>query len=290
MWFWWGLISTVFASLSTVYIKHSLKKVSPLIITWGIFLFPTPLLLLMFLFKHQQVSVNSMFWIGVCGSSLFFVIYKLMTTSAIQSGLLSRLMPLGSFTALFMYILGLIFLGEQITLVSFIGMMCIIFGAYFLNVQAAKENIFQPLILLIRQKESALYILAMFIGCIVSIFDKTALNNTNPQNPVFTYLVENLVTIIPFTIYVMTKETHLPDKLKNHFWTLFTIGLFYTFAVIALFYAFTGGPVVLAVALRQTQMIMIMGLGFFLFSDKPPKHVWLAALIMMVGVVLIKMG
>ncbi|KKP58102.1 MAG: Integral membrane protein DUF6 [Candidatus Gottesmanbacteria bacterium GW2011_GWA1_34_13] len=289
MWFWWGIISAIFASVSTIYIKHSLKRISPVLITWAIIVFPIPVLIALCL-PNPINSLNLLFWVGVCSSALFFTFAKLWSTQAVQVGLLSKLMPLSCFGTFFLYIWGLIFLGEQITIINFLGMTCIISGAYFLNIESVHEGFWQPITLLFKNKNTMLYLLAMLIGSFVSIFDKTALNNVSPSNPNFTYLMENIVTVIPFTLYLMKKESQIFSKIKTHFWTLLAVGLIYAFSVITLFYAFMSGPVVLSVVLRQTQIATVMLLSFFIFADKPPKHTWLATLIMLAGVVLVKVG
>ena len=195
MWFWWGIISAIFASVSTIYIKHSLKRISPVLITWAIIVFPIPVLIALCL-PNPINSLNLLFWVGVCSSALFFTFAKLWSTQAVQVGLLSKLMPLSCFGTFFLYIWGLIFLGEQITIINFLGMTCIISGAYFLNIESVHEGFWQPITLLFKNKNTMLYLLAMLIGSFVSIFDKTALNNVSPSNPNFTYLMENIVTVI----------------------------------------------------------------------------------------------
>ncbi len=289
MWFWYGLLAAVISAVSVVYNKHALKSISPKLLTWAMFAVPTIPLIIITLISPKS-SINNWFFVGVIGSASIFMMAKLWQMEAIQQGVLSKLVPLASLSTVFTYLFSVIFLSEQINFVSFLGLLIIIIGTYLLNVETAKEHIFMPFTMLFKRKDSLLIMLAIILGSITAIFDKTGLNNTYPTNPTLTYLSENLLMIIPFTIYLLLKEKNAIADIKNNYLSLSIAGLIYAASTFVLLYSFASGPVVLSTALKQTQIIFIMLLSYLLYNDKPLKHVWLATFIMLAGVVLIKIS
>ncbi len=287
MWFWYALASSLIAAVSVIYNKHALRSVSPKLLAWALFAFPIPFLFVM-LFFYPATRLGPMFWVGVSGSALFFVVAKLWQLEALQTGMLSKLMPLSALVVFFSYLLGLFFLKEHISLVGIWGMLLIIAGTYVLNIRLAKEGIFQPWIILLKEKETVLYILALFFGALTAIFDKTGLINTHPTNPVLTLLIENILTVVPFSWYITKRENAWLGQLKRYFWKLVIGGLLYSISVIFIFYGFTSGPIALSVSIRQSQIILVMIFGYLLYKDKPPLHTWLATFVMLIGVVILK--
>lgn len=289
MWFWFAIISSLLAAISVVYNKHTLRSISPKLLAWALFVFPIPFLIIGTL-ASERSRINNMFWLGVSGSAAVFVMAKLWQLEAIQKGLLSKLIPLAPLAVLFSYVLSFVFLGENISLMGLFGMSIIIIGTYLFNIELAQEGFFQPFLILFKERETLLYMVALFFGALTSVFDKTGLINTKPTNPLLTLLFENILTAIPFTFYLILKVPLWNDQLKKSFWQLLIAGLLYSLSVIFVFYGFSTGPIALSIAIRQSQTVFIILFSFFIFSDKPPAKTWFAILVMFIGVVLLKLA
>ena len=203
---------------------------------------------------------------------------------------MSEIVPLAFFMVLFNYLFGLIFLSESLRLIPIIGLIFVIVGGYFLKVEEAKEDILKPFKLLLTNKESRAYLLAMIIMPLTSIFDKYGLKNIQPVNQSFLLLLENIMTTILIGSYMTKKDQKWITNLKNHFWSLCLNGVVYTILALLFLYGITTGAVALVSGVKKLEVFFVLVLGWLLFGDKPKRGVWIGSLIMLVGVVLIKLG
>jgi uncharacterized membrane protein len=211
MWFWLAFASAILGSIDVIINKLLLHKVSAGVLTWSLFTLSFPPLIY-FAFKDGIPSVNQFFFIGVTGSAVTFVFSKTITNQTLKSNLISKVFPLTAFSGLFTYLLGLLFLSESIRLIPVTGLMFIIAGSYILNAENAREDLLKPFKILFADKASVLFLFAILLNSITSIFDKTALNNTTPANAAFTLFFENIIMIIIMTYYLIKKRENNVDE------------------------------------------------------------------------------
>ncbi len=289
MWFWFAFGSALLGSVDVILNKRCLKNVSATVLTWSLFALSLPLLFYMALF-YGLPSVNQLFYIGVIGSATSFVFAKTLQNVVIKQQQLSKIFPLTAFAGVFTYVLGLLFLSESIQLLPVIGLFSVIIGSYILNLDQAKENFLKPFTLLFTQRASLLFLLALFLNSVTSLFDKIGVINTYPTNPVFTLLVENLIMIMGLTIYLCNKEPGWINVVRNNFSYLFLNSSVFLITSLLVFSAFVEGPMALVMGVKRLQIFFILLMSYFLFKDKPGRHIWLASFIMAIGTVLIKLG
>lgn len=290
MWFWLAFGSAVFGALDVIFNKHLLKKVSAPVLTWSLFTLSIPPLLFIVL-KEGIPNLNQLFFLGTIGSSLAFVFSKTITNHTLKNNLLSKVFPLTAFSGIFTYFFGLILLSETIRPMPLIGVMSVILGSYMLNADQAKEDLFKPFKLLFTTKATLFFLIAIMLGSITAVFDKLGLNNTSPMSPAFTMLVEQILMSVILTLYLLRMESKTWIKeLRVNFGMLFLNSILFLIVTFFVFYAYIGGPVVLVLGIKRLQIFFILLLGYFVFKDKPTKHVWIATAIMILGVLLIKLG
>ena len=171
--------------------------------------------------KDGWPTINITFIFAVVGSVIAFTYAKTLALRSLRSSLMSDVVPLAFFAVLFQYVLGLIFLSESIKILSIIGLIFIVFGGYILKAAEAKEDFLKPFKLLISNNESRAYLLAMIITAVASIFDKISIKNIQPINQSFVLLIENILTTILLTGYLIRKDKNWTRNLKNNFWTLY---------------------------------------------------------------------
>lgn len=289
MWFWYAIGSALISAISITLNKKALKNVNASLVAWSLFTFSIPFLIYPAL-KDGWPKINNIFIFAVIGSVLTFTYAKVLALRSLKSSLMSDVVPLAFFAVLFQYILGLIFLSESIKILSIIGLIFVVFGGYILKVTEAKENFLKPFKLLISNNESRAYLFAMIITAVASIFDKISIKNIQPINQSFILLVENILTTILLTGYLIKKDKNWTKNLKTNFWSLSINGLAYLVLSLLFFYGITTGAVALVSGVKKLEVFFVLLLGWFLFKDKPKKEVWVGSLIMLVGVVLIKFG
>lgn len=291
MWFWLAVGSSVFGAIDVIISKKVLHKVSAVVLAWSLFAFSIPILICLSI-REGVPSLSSFFFIGTFGSSLVFVFSKAISNNALKQNLISKILPLTAFSSFFTYIFGLLFLSEFIKPLPVLGLLSIIFGAYILNADQAREDLLKPFKLLFLRKESLIYLLSIMLGSLTVIFDKSALASTFPQSPTFTMLIEQIIMSALLGAYLVKKEskTYVMEIRKN-FGILFLNSMTNLVVGFLIFYAYSlGGPVALVVSVKRLQIFFVLLMGYLFFKDKPTKHIWIATAIMILGVLMIKLG
>ena len=204
MWFWYALLSALVSAISVILNKKALKNINASLVSWALFAFSIPFLIYP-AFKDGIPKVNNLFWIVITASVVSFAYAKTLSLKSLKGSLISEIVPLTFFAVLFQYIFGLIFLSESLKIISIIGLILIVVGGYTLKVKEAKEDFFKPFKLLTTNKNSLMYLVAMIIMPLTTIFDKIGLRNIQPVNQSFLLLMENIMTTILIGFY-MTKK------------------------------------------------------------------------------------
>lgn len=289
MWFWFAILSALVSAISVILNKKALKNINASLVSWSLFAFSIPFLIYP-AFKDGWPKLNAIFWIAITASVVSFAYAKTLTLKSLKGSLMSEIVPLAFFMVLFNYLFGLIFLSESLRLIQIIGLIFIIIGGYFLKVEEAKEDILKPFKLLLTNKESRAYLLAMIIMPLTSIFDKYGLKNIQPVNQSFLLLLENFMTTVLIGFYMTKKDLNWIKDLKVNFKMLFINGLVYTGVAVLFLYGITTGAVALVSGVKKIEVFFVLILGWLLFGDKPKKGVWIGSLIMLIGVALIKLS
>lgn len=291
MWFWLSLLSALFGAIDIFLNKKSLQKVSPTTLNWSLYVLSLPVLFI-FTLKEGLPSINFTFWISVLGSAITFALGKNIFYGALKDGLISKIIPLTSFTNIFTYILALIFLGENLKLLPVLGLILIVVGSYVLNVDQAKEDFLKPFKILFASKSALFFMAALVLTSATAIFDKLGILNTKPQAPLFVLLLENILMSVMLTFYLINKEkTTWVKEVRQSFGILFTNSLVYLMIAYVVFEAYSiQGPVALVLGIKRLQIFFALVLGYFFLKDKPAKHAWIATAVMLIGTILIKIG
>ncbi len=130
MWFWLALGSAVFAALTSILAKIGIESVGSnlatairttvvLVMAWG-----------MVFLTHQQDGIKSISqrsWIFLILSGLATGASWLCYYKALQSGSVSKVVPIDKMSVVFTLVLAFVFLHEEVTLKSAIG--CLLIGA-----------------------------------------------------------------------------------------------------------------------------------------------------------------
>ena len=290
MWFWLAAASAVLGAVDVTLNKKILHNVSAAVLTWSLFALTLPIVAIIVL-KEGIPSLSLLFFVGVFGSAFSFVFAKTVMNETLKQNLVSKVYPLTAFSGFFTYIFGLLLLSETIRPIPILGLTTVIVGSYFLNLDQAKESFFKPFKILFSSKASLLYLFAIMLNSITSVFDKMGITNSQPNSPVFVMLVEQLTMSLLLFLFLQSRERETwISQLKGSFGILFLNSIIFLITSFLVFYSFIGGPVALVMGIKRLQIFFILILSYLFFKDKPAKHVWAATLIMILGVILIKIG
>ena len=216
MWFWYAVLSAAFSGVSVILNKKALQNVSAALVSWTLFILPIPLLLILVLIEGIP-QLNAMFFVGVTISSIIFAISKTVSLNSIKNSFLSKIFPLISFGTFFQYLFALLFLGENVKPIPLLGLFMIMFGAYILNVDKAKEHFLMPFKLLVTHKESFVFILATLFTHLTGIIDKVAIKNTSPNSALFVLFIEDIILASVLSLYLFKQEKYRFRDLRKNF-------------------------------------------------------------------------
>lgn len=289
MWFWFAIGSALTSAISIILNKKALKNISSSLVSWSLFAFPIPFLIYP-AFKDGWPKVNIVFWLAIFASVVTFVYAKTVSLRSLKSSLISEVVPLAFFSVFFQYIFGLVFFSEYIKIIPIIGLVLTVIGGYILKVEEAKEDFFRPLKLLFTNKNTFMYLFAMMLMAVTTIFDKTGLLNMKSVNQSFLLLVESILSALLIGIYMTRKNEKWVKDLKINFWILLLNGIIYTLLSLFWLYGITSGPVALVSAIKKLEVLFVLIIGWLLMGDKPKRDVWIGSFIMLVGIILIKLG
>lgn len=289
MWFWYALASALIGTVAALLSKKTLEKVSAPLLTWSLFSLSLPFLVVL-LIKDGWPQTTPLFYVGTLGSALLFGIGKTMTNVQLKKNALSKLYPLTAFASVFQFVLGIIFLGESPTLIQTIGLLLIILGVYVLNAQGVGRNIIKPIQILFSDKPALMYLFAIFLASTSAVFDKIGLTNTQPVNPTAVLFIENILMTFFLAGYMMKKDKKWTFEFHKNFPLLLLNSVIYLLLVLLVFQGFIGGPVVLVMGVNRLQILFVLLFGMIFLGDKPTKHTWIAALLMILGTLLSKIG
>lgn len=289
MWFWYALLSALVSAVSVILNKKALKNINTSLVSWSLFSFSIPFLIYPAL-KEGWPKINPIFLLATFASAVIFTYAKTLSLRSLKSSLMSEIIPLSFFAVLFQYIFALIFLGESLTTQPLIGLLLIIIGGYLLKIEEAKEDVLKPFKLLMTNKSSLFYLIAMIIMPLATIFDKTALNNIKPINQSFYLLLGNILITFLLSVYLTNRDRNWIKDLKTNFLILLLNGIIFTVVSLLFLYGITTGALALVSGVKKLEVFFVLIIGWFLFGDKPKRGVWIGSLIMLLGVILIKLG
>lgn len=291
MWFYLAIGSAIATALFTIANKKLVHDFSAVMLLWLGIVLSMPFLIPL-IWISGIPKVTPLFFISATLAVIVYTITMLIRLKAFRLSSLSIIYPLTSMSTIFTLLIATLPPLNQIpTITSTIGVIVTIFGIYLLNFELAHKNPLSPFKVLYKHKASMLILVSTVFSSLIIFFDKVAIENTAPQNPVFTLVVENTIMIfglIPFLF--IGKEVKLKN-IKTKFNFLLLIGF-----VGAISYALgmmaTGqaGNIGYVSALFRTQIIFVLLFGWFFFKDKPKKEVWIGTIIALLGVALIKIG
>ena len=290
MWFYAALFTSVITAIIAIVGKKLVKNVSASVLTWATLVLATPIIFV-FTLREGIPQLNSLFYLGVSGSVLFYVVSQVMGFKSMRMADLSTIWPLVSLGPIFTLLIALLPpLSERPSVPATGGVFITLVGAYILNASKSKEGLLEPIKSLVRSRASLLMMVSVLTSSVVIVFDKLAINNTLPQNTTFTLLIENLMVIFGLLplLYMRNKNFYIQITRNTQLFLL--LGVLNAISTIFAFLALGGGNVGLVATILKTQVLFVLLFSYIAFHDKPKVETLIGTVIMIAGVVVIKIG
>ena len=282
MWVIYAILNPIADAARNVFSKKASSNIDPLIISWvNNFL---PLLFFFPVIFFIDLRFNKEFFEAVFVSGLINIAAVILYHRAISKGDISLVVPMISFTPLFLLLTSPLIVGEFPDAYGVIGILLIVSGSYLLNVNLKSEGIFKPLKSLLKHKGTRYMLIVSFIWSVSANFDKIGINSSS----VFQYIFfVNLFIFSGTTIFISVKGKLNLSSVKLERKNLFFLSLMTTFTYFFHMMALSLTLVAYVVALKRTAGMITVILGFFFFKEVNFRSRLLGSAIMFIGILFI---
>jgi drug/metabolite transporter (DMT)-like permease len=286
-WFAVALISALLSAFAAITQKKVLYKLGALefsfILSIVNLIFSIP-----FFFFIDYETINTLNLSILFAKSIIGVAAFLCVMIALKNLEISNALPLLALTPGFVAVFAFLLLGESLKAIEVIGLIFLIAGTFILESKNLKEFIF-PKNVLIKLKYHRFIIIALFLFTASSILDKLLLIKLNLSPISLTAFQHIYFAVIFSTVYLIfkTKEASPVSVQKDNLgWialiSVLTIGYRYTQIV-----AVSLASVALVLAIKRTSVFWATVIGGKLFNDKDLLKRSIAAILILIGAILI---
>ncbi|KPL19854.1 MAG: hypothetical protein AMJ92_01435 [candidate division Zixibacteria bacterium SM23_81] len=280
MWILFALLCSFFFALQGAHGKRILGRIHPYIVTWAMFAFAIPFLLLA-LGIDGLPQVRASFWPALAVTLGVNLLAVTLYVRAIKLSPLSLAFPFLAFTPLFLILTGYVALGEVPDALGIVGIGLIVIGAYFLNLDKLKEGLWAPLRNIARERGSLLMILVALLWGISAAADKVAVLNSSPF--FFLAVFHVLFPLFYFPVLWLKADQWKQQVIKEAP-ALLTFAFLGAVMIVFQMLAFRLTLASYVIAIKRAGMVFSILLGYFFFGESHVKVRLLGGAMMVGGV------
>ena len=263
--------------------KKSWKKIA--FIWWSI-LIATILYFPMFIYFWPAVSISQVGWACIFATGILHAFYYWFVGGAYERGDLSLVYPLSRGSGLlFVPILAVLIMKEQLSIAGCLGIALIIAGIYIIHLQSFSIHSFLEPFLALRGSGS---LWALGTGGTIagySLVDKVGISIVYP--PVYIYLMF-VITLLLLAPYVFTKvRLDLKTEWNIDKINILIVGFLDLFTYLMILFALQISKVSYVAAAREVSIVFSALIGIMLLQEKNAHPKLAGAVLISLGVVLI---
>lgn len=286
-WALFALSAAILTSFNPILYKRILRDTDPIIVVWGVTLLALPLLgLFAFVLTPQLPSWDWLFVFGVLGSAVLNAVAHLASTRALKLADTSLVTPLLIFSPVFTLLISALFLGENPSARGLLGVGLVLIGAYWLS-RNSDASWLTPFKSLTCTPGVGLVLLAGLVWAITPLFEKTAIQHTNPESPRFTAFIVTMLLTFMLTPLVIVRGKSAITKLALHRRDVFVAALIAGVAPVLGYTAFSLGPVGYVTTLFRLSTLMTVIWSFLFLNERRIKQRLPASFVMLIGAIFI---
>jgi drug/metabolite transporter (DMT)-like permease len=232
----------------------------------------------------KQVMTAPGLLIPLAGAALFFALYHFGVAGGYRSGDLSVIYPLTTMAPALVPLWGALFLRERLAAAGFAGIGLILAGAYVIQFKSASFSAMaDPFKRFDRSVAFALG--AAFFYSLGAVFDKAGISHTDPLT--WSYLLIICMAILESSLAV-TMRLGYGAFTRNHWRGAAGMALILLASILTYRYGLKVTSVSYATSVRQVNALFGVFIGVYIFRERLGGLRMAAALIMVIGVVVIK--
>ena len=281
-WFYFALFAAVSESLKDLCSKQGLRTVSPQLAALAASAIPIPLLIGILLVTDSMPSIGPQYLpaLFIGGTLNILALFQFMR--ALQSSDISLAIPFVSFTPIFLLITSPLLVDDSPNTYDVVGILCIVAGAYLLQIQTSDHGWFAPFTAMITQPGPRRMLSVALIYSITSNFDKIGVQNSSP---IFWSLsITSVMTVGFFLMLRFLPQQKLPTPLTNILGILLAIGLLQTMGLYFHNTALSLGPVPSVIAVKRSSILFAVVWGIVFLREKQGKERLTGAILMIIGI------
>jgi uncharacterized membrane protein len=282
MWIIFAVLNPFIDASRNVFSKKASLNVDSLVVSWiNNFI---PFILYLPVLYFIELKFNLQFFTAVLISGTVNTAATILYHRAISKGEVSVVVPMLSFTPLFLVIISPLIVGEFPTAKGLIGIVLIVVGSYLLNINLKEEGILFPLKSLMKNKGTRYMLIVAFIWSISANFDKKGIEASSILQYI---LFINLFVTMGTTIFAITKGKFSFHSVLLERKNLFFVGVLTSMGYIVHMTAISLTLVAYVIALKRTAGMITVILGYFFLKEQNIKERLLGSTVMFIGVLFI---
>ncbi len=264
-------------------LKKSDRKI---VFIWWFLLASLVLYFPMFLYFIGDAPIPPAGWLCIFATGLIHAAYFWFMGGAYQRGDLSLVYPLARGSGpLFVPVLAVMLLREEIAPLGGIGIGFIIAGIYCVHLRSFNSRAFlEPF----RSLRGGASLWALSTGLMIaaySLVDKVGVGLVYP--PVYIYIMV-FITWLALTPWILIRERgRLREEWRRHAGTIFVVGFFSIFTYLMILFALTMSKVSYVAAVREVSIVLSAYFGIVYLGEKHGRQKLLGAVLICLGVVAI---
>ena len=234
-------------------------------------------------------------WGYIAASGVIHFFYWVCLSRAYMSGEISYVYPIARSAPGFIPFFAFLFLDERLSVQGLIGIFFIVFSIYLLQ-QRAGGLTFKELLRYLRRPASVWAFATLGTVVAYSLIDKAGMAKfyahsaqQHPWQPVTYFLTESVITMILYGGYILLSSSlqEVADIGRREWKKIIVTGLLCMLSYMLILYVYMTESVSYVVALRQSSVIFAVLLGGYLLKESQTKLRFAAAVVMVIGVLLI---
>jgi drug/metabolite transporter (DMT)-like permease len=234
-------------------------------------------------------------WIYVIASGVVHFGYWFFLSQAYTLGEISYVYPIARSAPGFVPIFAVLILQEQISVQGLIGIFCIVFSIYLLQ-QRGGGLTFKELFGYMKQPDSVWAFSTLGTVIAYSLIDKAGMaefhaHSTQPPawRAIIYYLIEGVISLVFYGVYIIFRFSR--DEItgigRQEWKKIIATGLLGMSSYTLILYVYMTQQVSYVVALRQSSVIFAVLLGSYVLKESHAKLRFIAAVVIVIGVLLI---
>ena len=234
-------------------------------------------------------------WGYIVGSSIIHFLYWLCLSHAYMSGEISYVYPIARSAPGFIPFFAFLFLDERLPVQGLIGIFLIVFSIYLLQ-QREGGLTFKGLLQYVKQPASIWAFATLGTVIAYSLVDKVGMSKfyahstqQHPWQPVSYFLSESMITMVLYGGYILlcSPLQEVVDIGRREWKKVIATGLLCMISYMLILHVYMTESVSYVVALRQSSVIFAVLFGGYLLKESQTKLRFVAAVVMVIGVLLI---